>query len=91
VANKLYYFAGRNTPVVASSEAAARKKCKRGCGALVKTRSPTASENKTMARGGWVRSRASGKAPPSKGVVKSGGSTGYGPSRKAIAKAKRRG
>ena len=90
MANKLYYFQGRNTPVVAASEAAARAKCRRGCGKLVKVRSPSESEQKTISRGDWVRTRPSGKNPPSKGVVKSGGSTGYGPSKAAIAKRKKR-
>ena len=34
---KLYFFEGRNTGIYAESAAAARAKCKRGCGKLVKT------------------------------------------------------
>ena len=38
---KLYFFEGRNTGIYAESAAAARAKCKRGCGKLVKTLNKT--------------------------------------------------
>lgn len=85
---KAYYFEGRNTPVLADSASAARAKCKRGCGKLVKSRALSSKEQKQASKGEWVTTRANGKPRPSKGVVKSGASTGYGPSKQAIAKAK---
>ena len=68
---KMYYFEGRNTPVIAESAAAARAKCKRGCGKLVKTLTPSASDKKKMAKGSWVTTRSDGKS-------KAKSSTGHG-------------
>jgi hypothetical protein len=62
-AKKLYFFAGRRTGISATSAAEARKKCRRGCGKLVSTRSPTASESKVMAKGGWARGGPKGEKP----------------------------
>ena len=46
---KLYFFEGRNTGIYAESAKAARAKCKRGCGKLVKTL------DKTPPKGGaWI-------------------------------------
>lgn len=79
MANKLYYFQGRNTPVVASSAAAARKKKKRGGNEIVKVRTPNASEKKAMANGRWVRTRKDGKSP---NKSQYGKGRGKGPKRK---------
>lgn len=79
MANKLYYFEGRNTPVVASSAAAARKKKKRGGNKIVAVRTPSASDRKAMAKGRWVRTRKDGKSPSKS---KYGKGRGYGPKRK---------
>lgn len=76
---KLYYFAGRNTPIAASSAAEAKRKKKRGGDAIVKVREPTAAERKAMRRGDWVRTRRDGKSPQSSQYGKG---RGYGPPRK---------
>jgi hypothetical protein len=60
---KLYYFQGRNTPVVASSAKEARAKKKRGGDKIVSVRTPSSSDKKKMARGEWVRTRRDGKSP----------------------------
>ena len=75
IAERLYYFEGRNTAVVANSAAEAKKKKKRGGDKIVKVRSPSDSEKKQMAAGRWVRTRADGK-PPGKSKVEG---QGYGP------------
>ena len=77
--NKLYYFQGRNTPIVATSAAAARKKKKRGGDKIVAVRTPSASDKKAMASGRWVRTRKDGKSPAKS---KHGKGRGYGPKRK---------
>ncbi len=79
MAIKLYYFEGRNTAIAANSAAEARKKKKRGGDKLVKVRTPTASERKTMAKGRWVRTRKDGKSPAKS---RYGKGRGYGPPRK---------
>jgi len=71
---KLYFFEGRNTGIYAESAAAARKKCKRGCGKLVKTLDKTPPKN-----GAWDRTRKDGKSPAKSSV---GHGRGYGPKRK---------
>jgi len=71
---KLYFFEGRNTGIYAESAAAARKKCKRGCGKLVKTLDKTPPKN-----GAWDRTRKDGKSPAKSSVGKG---RGYGPKRK---------
>ena len=71
---KLYFFEGRNTGVYADSTAAARAKCKRGCGKLVKTLNKTPPKN-----GAWDRTRKDGKSPAKSSVGKG---RGYGPRRK---------
>lgn len=76
---KLYYFEGRNTPVVASSIEEARKRCRRGCGKLVRTRTPNATERRQIAAGRWVTTRRDGKPRGSSSV---GHGRGYGPPRK---------
>ena len=55
---KLYFFEGRNTGIYANSAAEARKKCKRGCGKIVKVLNKTPPKN-----GGWDRTRKDGKSP----------------------------
>ena len=71
---KLYFFEGRNTGIYAESATAARAKCKRGCGKLVKTL------NKTPPKGGaWDRTRKDNKSPAKSSVGKG---RGYGPPRK---------
>ena len=79
MAQKMYYFEGRNTPVIAESAAAARAKCKRGCGKLVKTLTPSASDKKKMAKGTWVTTRSDGKSKAKSSVGKG---RGQGPARK---------
>ena len=74
----LYYFKGRNTPVVASSASAARSQKKRGGDEIVSVKQPSASDRKTMARGDWVRTRRDGKSPSQSSYGKG---RGYGPPR----------
>jgi len=60
---KLVWFKGRSTPVVASSVDAARKSGAAGSkGPVVATRAPDKQERKQIARGEWVRSRPPGTA-----------------------------
>ena len=70
----LYFFEGRNTGVYADSAKAARAKCKRGCGKVVKVlqKSPPAG-------GGWDRTRSDGLSPDKSSVGKG---RGKGPPRK---------
>ena len=71
---KLFFFEGRNTGIYAESAAAARAKCKRGCGKLVKTL------NKNPPKGGaWDHTRKDGKSPTKS---KHGKGRGFGPKRK---------
>ena len=76
---KLYFFEGRNTAIVATSAKAARAKKKRGGDKIVKVRSPSASDKKSMAKGRWVRTRKDGKSPAKS---KYGKGRGYGPPRR---------
>lgn len=76
--NRLYYFAGRNTPVVASSAEAARSRMKRGGSKLVAVRAPSDADKRAIARGDWVRTRRDGKSPESSQYGKG---RGYGPPR----------
>lgn len=69
----LYFFEGRNTGVHAASAAAARKKCKRGCGKIVKVL------NREPKGKSWDRTRKDGKSPAKS---KYGKGRGYGPPRK---------
>jgi hypothetical protein len=78
MSSKLYYFSGRNTPVVASSAAEARKKKKRGGDQIVSVRTPSSSDQKKMAKGDWVTTRKDGK---SKAKSAHGKGRGYGPPR----------
>ena len=71
---KLYFFEGRNTGIYAESAAAARAKCKRGCGKIVKVLHKTPPKG-----GGWDRTRKDGKSP-SKSAHGKG--RGFGPPRK---------
>lgn len=71
---KLYFFEGRNTGIYAESAAAARAKCKRGCGKLVKTLNKTPPKN-----GAWDTTRRDGK---SKAKSSYGKGRGQGPKRK---------
>lgn len=79
MAQKLFYFRGRNTPVVASSAAEARKKKKRGGDEIVSVRIPSASDKKKMAKGTWVTTRSDGKSKAKSSVGKG---RGCGPKRK---------
>jgi hypothetical protein len=76
--NRLFFFEQngkkRRTGIVASSAAAARSKCRRGCGRLYKVRTLTASEEKTAHNGGWVRGTATGKPAGSDRHI-----SGFGP------------
>ncbi|MEL0014955.1 MAG: hypothetical protein VW715_07050 [Rhodospirillales bacterium] len=70
---KLFFFEGRNTGIYADSAKAARAKCKRGCGKVVKVL------NKTPPKGGaWDRTRKDGKSPEKSAH---GHGRGYGPPR----------
>lgn len=71
---KLYFFEGRNTGIYAESAAAARAKCKRGCGKLVKVLDRQPPKN-----GAWDRTRRDGKSPAKSSVGKG---RGFGPKRK---------
>ena len=75
---KLYYFEGRNTPVVARSVAEARKNMKRGGKKLVKVRKPTESEMKQIRNDKWITTRVDGK---SKRKSSFGKGRGFGPPR----------
>ena len=70
---KLYFFEGRNAGIYAESAKAARAKCKRGCGKLVKVldKSPPKS-------GQWDRTRKDGKSPEKSAH---GHGRGHGPPR----------
>ena len=58
---KLVWFKGRSTPVVASSVQAARDSGSAGSkGAVVASRTPDEGERKQISRGDWVRSRPPG-------------------------------
>ena len=71
---KLYFFEGRNTGIYAESAKAARAKCKRGCGKLVKV-----LDKKPPKNGAWDRTRKDGKSPAKSSVGKG---RGFGPKRK---------
>lgn len=87
MSKKLYFFAGRNTAVVASSAAEARRKKKRGGSKIVAVRTPSASDRKTISKGGWVRTRKDGKSPAKS---KYGKGRGQGPKRVKRRKTTRR-
>lgn len=58
---KLVWFKGRSTPVVASSVAAARNSGAAGSsGPVVASRTPDENERRQIAKGQWVRSRPPG-------------------------------
>ena len=75
---KAYYFKGRNTPILATSAAAARKAKRRGGDEIVSVRQLSAADKKAAASGRWVRTRRDGKSP---GQSKYGKGRGYGPPR----------
>jgi hypothetical protein len=59
--DKLIWFKGRATPVVASSVKAARDRGAAGSkGEVVATRSPNQAERAKIAKGQWVRARPPG-------------------------------
>ena len=76
---KLFYFKGRNTPIVARTADEARKKMKRGGKELVKVRTPTETEMRQIRNDKWVTTRVDGK---SKEKSSYGKGRGYGPPRK---------
>ncbi len=75
---KKYFFEGRNTAVLATSAADARKKKKRGGQKIVSVRKLTAQERKQAAAGRWVSTRRDNK---SKAKSSFGKGRGYGPPR----------
>jgi hypothetical protein len=79
MALRMYYFKGRNTPVVASSAKAARAKKKRGGNQIVAVRTPSAADRRAMRKGKWVTTRRDGK---SKATSRYGKGRGQGPKRK---------
>jgi hypothetical protein len=62
---RLVWYEGRNTPAVVKSGQTRKKK--KGEGKVVKSRPPTAAEQKQIAKGKWVRVDKTGKTPSSKG------------------------
>lgn len=76
---KLYYFAGRNTAIAASSAKKAREKKRRGGDKIVKVRTPNSTEKRQMRAGKWVTTRKDGK---SKAKSRYGKGRGYGPPRR---------
>ena len=76
--NKLYFFKGRNTAVVAPNASEARSRKKRGGEEIVAVRTPSASDQKAISEGRWVRTRKDGKSPEQS---KFGKGRGYGPPR----------
>lgn len=76
---KLYFFKGRNTGVVASSAEQARKNKKRGSDELDTVRSMSAADKKKAAKGDWVSTRKDGKSPSQSAY---GHGRGEGPPRK---------
>ena len=76
---RLYFFSGRNTGIVASSAKQARAKKKRGGDKIVKVRSLSSSDRKAVAKGRWVRTRKDGKSPAKS---RYGKGRGYGPPRR---------
>lgn len=84
--NRLYYFEGRNTPVVADSAKAARAAKRRGGNRIEAVRTPSDADRRKMARGEWVRTRRDGKGP---GSSKYGRGRGKGPPRKTTTRGTR--
>ena len=81
----LVWFSGRNTPVVASSVAAAKKSGAAGSkGKVVASRKPTAEEQKQISKGNWIRARKPGSSQTSKS-----GSFKYRPALKKKAKGRK--
>jgi len=76
--NKLYYFEGRNTGVVASSAAEAKKNKSQGGDKIVAVREMTDAERKQGLAGKWIRTRRDGKSP---NKSEYGKGQGYGPPR----------
>ena len=76
---KLYWFAGRNTAIVASSAKEAREKKKRGGDKIVAVREPSAEDKKKIRNGEWVLTRRDNKSPAKS---KYGKGRGKGPPRK---------
>ena len=58
---RLYFFSGRRTPVVASSAKAARAKKRRGGDKIVSVRTPTPAQKRAIAAGRWVGTPADRK------------------------------
>ncbi len=65
---QLTFYANRSTPRVSGGKSKHRPEE----GRVVKTRPATAAEEKTIARGDWVRTRADGKKPGEAGAKSSG-------------------
>lgn len=84
--NKLYFFEGRNTAVVAPSAKVARKQKRRGGNRIVQVLEPSSADKKAIAAGRWVRTRRDGK-PPSKSRYGKG--RGKGPPRRKRSKGRR--
>lgn len=59
----LVFFSNRSTPQVVSK--GAKAKPKKGYGKVTRRRAANASEERTIARGGWVRVDAKGNKPSS--------------------------
>lgn len=61
----LIFYANRSTPQVVSK--GAKAKPKPGYGKQTRRRAATASEERTISSGGWVRVNKNGKKPSDKG------------------------
>lgn len=64
----LIFYARRSTPQVVERGAPARPK--KGYGAQTRRRAATASEERTIAQGRWVRVDAAGRTPRDKGYTR---------------------
>lgn len=65
--HRLIWLSNRNTPKVVTAGTGKRYKPKPSEGRVVKSRMANKSEERTIARGGWVRVNRAGKKPGQKG------------------------
>lgn len=75
---KLYFFSGRNTAVVAPNAKEARKRKRRGGNKIVAVRKPNARDRRAFRKGRWTDTRRDGK---SKAKSRYGRGRGQGPKR----------
>lgn len=65
--HRLIFLSGRNTPKVVTAGTGKRYKPKPSEGKVVRSRPATAAEERTIAKGRWVRVDRNGKRPGQKG------------------------